>query len=131
MLLDGHIAVSRRSGFGDVELNRSTRRGVYVGALHGFYGGPDEAPYMTSLHAIEDCEFFVVEAPAMAALVREWFPMAVHLIQGVVSGMRSTNDLLGQQERLRALGSLVAGLTHELNNPAAAAVQAGSPAASD
>jgi signal transduction histidine kinase len=124
VLLDGQIAVSRRSGFQDVELNRSTRRGVYVGALHGFYGGPDEAPYMTSLHAIEDCEFFVVEAPAMAALVREWFPMAVHLIQGVVSGMRSTNDLLGQQERLRALGSLVAGLTHELNNPAAAAVQA-------
>ena len=124
VLLSGEIAVSRRSGLQNVELNRTARRGVYVGALHGFYGGPDEGPYLTSLRAIEPCEFFVVEAPAMAALVRTWFPMAVHLIQGVVSGMRSTNDLLGQRERLSALGSLTAGLTHELNNPAAAAMAA-------
>jgi len=124
VLLSGEIAVTRRSGRQDVELNRTTRRGVYVGALNGFYGGPDGDPYLTSLLAVEPCEFFVVEAPAMAALVRSWFPMAVHLIQGVVSGMRSTNDLLGQRERLAALGSLAAGLTHELNNPAAAAVAA-------
>ena len=31
---------------------------------------------------------------------------------------------IGQRERLLALGSLSAGLTHELNNPAAAAVRA-------
>jgi signal transduction histidine kinase len=110
VLLSGEIAVTRRSGRQDVELNRTTRRGVYVGALNGFYGGPDGDPYLTSLLAVEPCEFFVVEAPAMAALVRSWFPMAVHLIQGVVSGMRSTNDLLGQRERLAALGSLAAGL---------------------
>lgn len=124
LLLDGEVAISRRSGTQDIELNRTDRRGVYFGALHGFYGGPDEAPYMTSLRAVRACELVVIEAPAMAALVRAWFPMAVHLIQGVISGMRSTNDLLGQRERLLALGSLVAGLTHELNNPASAAVQA-------
>ena len=32
--------------------------------------------------------------------------------------------IVGQRERLLALGSLSAGLTHELNNPAAAAVRA-------
>ena len=51
VLLSGEIAVSRRSGLQDVELNRTARRGVYVGALHGFYGGPDEGPYLTSLRA--------------------------------------------------------------------------------
>src|SRR5262249_59875651 len=55
---------------------------------------------------------------------RTWFPMAVHLIEGVITGMRRTNEAIGERERLLALGSLSAGLTHELNNPAAAAVRA-------
>ena len=38
--------------------------------------------------------------------------------------MQSTQQAVGQRERLLALGSLSAGLTHELNNPAAAAVRA-------
>ena len=50
--------------------------------------------------------------------------MAVHLLEGLFFGMQSTNDAVSQRERLLALGSLSAGLTHELNNPAAAAVRA-------
>jgi signal transduction histidine kinase len=53
-----------------------------------------------------------------------WFPMAVHLIEGFVMGARRTSETVGERERLLALGSLSAGLTHELNNPAAAAVRA-------
>src|SRR3954454_20502754 len=59
-----------------------------------------------------------------AAVFREWFPMAVHLLQGLFVGLKSTDELVGQRERLLALGKLTAGLTHELNNPAAAATRA-------
>jgi signal transduction histidine kinase len=38
--------------------------------------------------------------------------------------MTNSQRLIGERERLLALGSLSAGLTHELNNPAAAAVRA-------
>ena len=38
--------------------------------------------------------------------------------------MRSSQAAVGQRERLLSLGRLSAGLTHELNNPAAAAVRA-------
>jgi len=38
--------------------------------------------------------------------------------------MRASQTLIGERERLLALGALSAGLTHELNNPAAAAVRA-------
>ncbi|CAO0830168.1 hypothetical protein SMICM17S_12422 [Streptomyces microflavus] len=41
-----------------------------------------------------------------------------------IFGTRNTQRAIGQRERLLALGSLSAGLTHELNNPAAAAVRA-------
>ena len=56
--------------------------------------------------------------------MRDWFPMAVHLLEGLFFGIQNSQQVVGQRERLLALGSLSAGLTHELNNPAAAAVRA-------
>jgi signal transduction histidine kinase len=56
--------------------------------------------------------------------MRTWFPMPVHLLEGLFFGLQNMNAITGQRERLLALGSLTAGLTHELNNPAAAAVRA-------
>jgi signal transduction histidine kinase len=50
--------------------------------------------------------------------------MAVHLLEGLFFGTKNTQQAINQRERLLALGSLSAGLTHELNNPAAAAVRA-------
>ena len=47
--------------------------------------------------------------------------MALHMLEGLFFGMQNTQQAIGQRERLLALGSLSAGLTHELNNPAAAA----------
>jgi signal transduction histidine kinase len=56
--------------------------------------------------------------------MRDWFPMAVHLLEGLFFGNRNAQLVIGERERLLALGSLSAGLTHELNNPASAAVRA-------
>jgi len=123
VLLSGAIAMSKRFGRQDVELNRSDRRGVYAGAFHALYGDP-KGGYSATMRVIEPSRFFVLEADTMFRMIRAWLPMAVHLIQGVVGGMRRTNSQLGQRERLMALGSLSAGLTHELNNPASAAVEA-------
>jgi signal transduction histidine kinase len=66
----------------------------------------------------------VLSAEDFTALMRQWFPMALHLLEGLFYGNRNTQRVVGQRERLLALGSLSAGLTHELNNPAAAAVRA-------
>ncbi len=124
ILLDGTITLSKRSHGRDVEVNRTSQRGVYAGALFAFMGNLETTEYTATLRAVEPCEFFVVDADAMSTMIRGWFPMAVHLIDGVITGMRRTNETLGERERLLALGSLSAGLTHELNNPAAAAVRA-------
>jgi signal transduction histidine kinase len=56
--------------------------------------------------------------------MKQWFPMALHLLEGLFYGSQRTQRAVGDRERLLALGSLSAGLTHELNNPAAAAVRA-------
>ncbi|HEY3004817.1 MAG TPA: ATP-binding protein [Kribbellaceae bacterium] len=124
VLLSGSIRMTKRSHGQEVEINRTGQRGVYAGAFNAFVGERDVTTYTASMSALEPSRFWVIDAPLMAALMRDWFPMAVHLIEGVMMGMRRTNQTLGQRERLLALGSLSAGLTHELNNPAAAAVRA-------
>ncbi|HEY5879712.1 MAG TPA: ATP-binding protein, partial [Nakamurella sp.] len=80
--------------------------------------------YNNTMRAVEPSRFFVLDAPLFAKAMRDWFPMAVHMLEGLFYGMQSTNDAVNQRERLLALGSLSAGLTHELNNPASAAVRA-------
>jgi signal transduction histidine kinase len=55
--------------------------------------------------------------------MEEWLPLAVHLVRGVFGTARTIEATVRQRESLVTLGTLSAGLAHELNNPAAAAVR--------
>ncbi len=124
VLLDGQLATLRRVGADDIEVGRTDQRGVYAGAWSAYLGDAVPQLYMNSVRITGVSRFFVLEAGDFAKLMHKWFPMAVHLLEGLFFGTRATNEATGQRERLLALGSLSAGLTHELNNPAAAAVRA-------
>ena len=124
VLLEGTVVLSRRVGGDDVEVSRTSRRGVYAGAMQAYLGDRVRQVYNNSLRVTAPSRFFVLPADTFASIMREWFPMAVHLLEGLFFGSKSTQRAIGQRERLLALGSLSAGLTHELNNPAAAAVRA-------
>lgn len=92
--------------------------------MQAYLGDRVPQVYNNSLRVTEPTRFFVLPADTFADIMRDWFPMAVHLLEGLFFGVKSTQQAVGQRERLLALGSLSAGLTHELNNPAAAAVRA-------
>jgi signal transduction histidine kinase len=124
VLLEGTVVLSRRVGADDIEVGRTSQRGVYAGAWQAYLGDRVPQIYNSSMRVTEPSRFFVLGADAMAELMREWFPMAVHLLEGMFFFRTNMQELTGQRERLLALGSLSAGLTHELNNPAAAAVRA-------
>jgi signal transduction histidine kinase len=123
VLLEGTVVMSRRVGPDDVEVGRTSQRGVYAGAWQAYMAHIPQV-YNGSMRAVERSRFFVLDAGAFAELMNEWFPMAVHLLEGAFFGSKNWAQAIGQRERLLALGSLSAGLTHELNNPAAAAVRA-------
>ena len=125
VLLDGTILLSRNVRGDRVELTRTDYRGSYFGATQA-YIPPEKGrqTYAASVQAVTDVRVLQLPAEEFGAALREWFPMAMHLLEGLFLGLTASQRIVGQRERLLALGSLSAGLTHELNNPAAAAVRA-------
>ncbi|WP_026425957.1 ATP-binding protein [Actinokineospora inagensis] len=126
VLLDGTVSLHRTIGGERVEVQRSDHRGSYFGATQSYLSGDIQARpvYMMSVVAVTDVRMLQLPAAEFGPVLRSWFPMATHLLEGLFWGMQNTQAVVGQRERLLALGSLTAGLTHELNNPAAAAVRA-------
>ena len=124
VLLDGTVVMSRRIRGDDIEFTRTSYRGAYAGAFFAYLGDKVQQVYNNSMRVTEPTRFFVIDANSFDELMHEWFPMAVHLLEATFFGGRRTQEVIDQRERLLALGTLAAGLTHELNNPAAAAVSA-------
>jgi signal transduction histidine kinase len=124
VLIEGTVVLQRRVGEDNVEISRTSMRGVYGGAFMAYLGDRVPQAYPNTMLVPEQSRFYVLGAECFAQIMNEWFPMPVHLLEGLFFGGRRTQEAVNQRERLLALGSLTAGLTHELNNPAAAAVRA-------
>lgn len=122
VLLDGSLRLFRTLNGEDVVLNETSHRGTYAGAVRAYIDA--DAPYANSVVATEPSSFFVLPSAEFAQFMREWFPMAVHLLDGLYLGIRNSEATVREREHLARLGTLSANLAHELNNPAAAAVRA-------
>ncbi|MHA6618751.1 ATP-binding protein [Pseudonocardia sp. DLS-67] len=124
VLLSGTISMSKLVSGDPVETTRTEQRGVYFGATQFYLDDDTALAYPASVRAITDCSVLALPAKDFAQAFASWFPMAVHLLEGMLMGLRKNNSQVAERERLLALGKLSAGLTHELNNPAAAAGRA-------
>jgi signal transduction histidine kinase len=123
VLIEGELAMSKLSGGQDIETNRTSQRGVYCGAWSAFTAEQHQT-YTTSVHVTKPSRFFVMDAPVFGQFMKDQFPMAVHLLDGLAVGTERTRRIIDNREKLLALGQLSAGLAHQLNNPAAATVRA-------
>ena len=65
-----------------------------------------------------------VPAKMLRELSTAWFPFFGHLIGGLYGTARNIESTALQRDALVTLGTLAAGLAHEINNPAAAATRA-------
>jgi hypothetical protein len=92
--------------------------------MQSYLGEDAQQTYTATVTVISDARLWLIPASDFGDAVRNWFPMAMHLLEGLFFGMRNSEQIVGQRQQLLALGALSAGLTHELNNPAAAAVRA-------
>jgi signal transduction histidine kinase len=124
VLLEGTLSMLMRAGGAEIEVNRTDHRGAYAGAFMAFLDLPMGRSYAGSLRAVTDCRFWVLPAADFGWAVREWFPMATHMLEGLAIQGMGSQQTVSTRERLVALGTVTAGLTHELNNPATAAARA-------
>ncbi len=125
VLLSGTLAMSKRVQGGEIELFRTDYYGAYTGAFNAWIVDRD-APrvYLSTSRAVTECRLFELPAADFGQAVKEWFPMAAHLLQGAATQGADASEIVERHERLVALGSVTAGLTHELNNPVAAVMRA-------
>jgi CRP-like cAMP-binding protein len=111
VLLEGELVISRRVGHDDVEINRTSHVGAYAGAWRSFFGDRASHTLDNTLRTTQPSRMYVLAADKFAEIMREWFPMPAHLLEGLFLGLKNTQHAISQRERLLALGGLAAGLT--------------------
>jgi signal transduction histidine kinase len=120
VLLSGRIDLVRRIGHDEAVMATMETAGQWAG---GFRAWDEHGIYMGSARVIEPTRVFRLDAPELARVGEDWFPFAVHLLRGLIGTARRIEHNARQREALVALGTLAAGLAHEINNPASAAVR--------
>lgn len=120
MLLDGAIDIIRHVGREDSVMGRIDVPGRWAG---GFRAWDENGIYLASGRGVVAGRVLRVPAEVLRDLTDAWFPLGGHLLKGVFRTARSVESTVRQREALVRLGTLSAGLAHELNSPAAAAVR--------
>ncbi len=115
VVVAGQLEITKRSGNADVYLNR-----VGPGSIQGEIAGMERGQRMASVRAVDQVDVLRIPYAALGDLLAAGPEAVLALIRTITGRLRGMEEALRQREKLAGLGTLAAGLAHELNNPAAA-----------
>lgn len=115
VILDGEFAITKRAHDRDLWI---ANRGP--GEVLGELSLLERAPRSATVRAATDCRLLRICREDFKLLLTRSSTAAVAMLRTVTARLRNTELMLRQSEKMAALGTLSAGLAHELNNPAAA-----------
>ncbi len=115
IIVQGNLQVRKRARDGEIVL---AERGA--GEVIGEMSVLDQAPRVASVIALTPTRALAIDQETFMALL-DWSPTAARaILRTFAQRIRSTQAALQQREKMASLGTLAAGIAHELNNPAAA-----------
>ena len=119
ILFEGEWRLTRNMAGNETILTTTSQPGTWVGGFTLLNG-----VYQATVTTLRPTRVIYILNSDVKQMLTLGFPIALHLLNGMINITRNLETQLSQYEKMASLGKLAAGLAHELNNPAAAGHQA-------
>jgi len=121
VVIDGGFEIQKQSGPSVIKID-VRKPGEIIGEMALL----SNAPRSATVVAVCDSETLQISQDAFENLLSTNPSATMAVLHWVMARLSQNESLLHQQEKMAALGTMSAGLAHELNNPAAAAQRSAS-----
>ncbi len=116
IVVDGEFEITKRSGQHDIVIALRA-----PGEVIGEMALLEPVPRSATVRALRDSRLLKLHRDDFQQLLSTSPSAALAILHTVTGRLRQNDSLLRERDKMAGLGTLAAGLAHELNNPAAAA----------
>jgi signal transduction histidine kinase len=116
VILEGELRITKEVNGGEVVINTFTP-GAFFAEVPLLAG----TPFLATGRALSDCRMFLIPNDLFRKMLTKYPTFSNKVLETMAERVQILQSVTGQRERLNSLGTLAAGLAHQLNNPATAA----------